>query len=237
MQRNLHGLVGDLLATAGRGQYRWLRRILNQERPSAGLLHLERAGVLRLLPELEALVGVEQDPIWHPEGDAWVHTAMVVDEAARLCGGLSLREQELLMVAALCHDLGKPQTTERRDGRVRSFNHEPAGEPPTRALLGRLDAPSWLAPPVCALVRWHLAPVLFVKSGAKARAYRRLEQKLTAAGASVPLLLLLCRADQFGRTSPHARARRFDEGEAFEARWRASRLSTNGSSRSLDRPR
>lgn len=237
MAQTLDRLVADLLATAGRGQYRWLRWLLLQARPSIPLCQLRRVGLLRLLPELEALVGVEQDPAWHPEGDVWTHTTMVLDEAARLRTGLGQSEQELLMVAALCHDLGKPLTTERRGGRVRSFNHEPAGEAPTRALLARLDAPSWLTPPVCALVRWHLAPVLFVKSGAKARAYRRLEHRLAQSGASVPLLLLLSRADQFGRTSPQARARRFDEGEAFEARWQAARLSTSGSSRSPDRPR
>jgi len=187
-----------------------------------GLHHIQRAGLLRLLPELEALEGLEQDPLWHPEGDAWTHTVMVVDEAAKLRDGLSAREQEILMVAALCHDLGKPKTTERHGDRVRSFAHEPAGEPPTRTMLARLCAPAWLAAPVCALVRRHLAPVLFVKSGAKARAYRRLEQKLVGQGASVPLLLRLAQADQLGRTSPQARARRFDEGEIFAACWRAA---------------
>lgn len=63
-----------------------------------------------IFPELQALMGCPQDKIWHPEGDVWTHTIMVVEEAAKLRTGD--REHDLvLMFAALCHDLGKPATT------------------------------------------------------------------------------------------------------------------------------
>jgi tRNA nucleotidyltransferase (CCA-adding enzyme) len=223
-------LLRALVTTAGHGRYPELSRLLHAERPSIGLRQIQQAGLLRLLPELWALVGLEQDPRWHPEGDAWVHTLLVVDEAARQADGLSPREREILLFAALCHDLGKPQTTERDGERIRSIRHEPAGEAPTRALLCRLDAPAWLAPPVCALVRRHLAPVTFVTCGAKARAYRRLERRLEGEGASVELLLRVARADQLGR-GPGSR---FEEGDLFERRWLASRCEP---SRSPGRPR
>ena len=84
-----------------------------------------RTGLLRFFPELEALVGVPQDPEWHPEGDCWVHNQMVIDEAARLRDGGA--DDEALMFGALLHDVGKPATTASDDGRVRSPNHDVRG--------------------------------------------------------------------------------------------------------------
>ena len=57
---------------------------LQSQRPSIGLEWLRRLGLLRYFPELQALVGVPQEQEWHPEGDVWTHTLMVVDQAARL---------------------------------------------------------------------------------------------------------------------------------------------------------
>ena len=58
--------------------------LLHAARPSIGLaLALDLGVVDRVLPELRPLVGCQQEPEWHPEGDVWVHTLMVVDEARR----------------------------------------------------------------------------------------------------------------------------------------------------------
>ena len=61
--------------------------LLRAARPSIGFKVLEDTGQLRFFPELDALRGVPQDPEWHPEGDVWVHTLMVLDVAASLRGG------------------------------------------------------------------------------------------------------------------------------------------------------
>ena len=61
--------------------------LLRAARPSIGFRFLEDTGQLRFFPELDALRGVPQDPEWHPEGDVWVHTLMVLDAAASLRGG------------------------------------------------------------------------------------------------------------------------------------------------------
>ena len=71
-----------------------------------------------------------------------------------------------------------------------------------------------------ALVEHHLAPALFVKNGATAKAYRRLARKLGAAGASVELLLRVARADHLGRTTAEALARQFPAGDEFLAKAR-----------------
>lgn len=176
--------------------------------PSVGLQVLERTGALAaLFPELHALKGCQQEPEWHPEGDVWLHTLMVVDEAARLARDEQLDDDErlLVMLGALCHDLGKPATTERIEGRIRSRDHESQGEPPTRALLARLGAPHQLIDDVTALVREHLKPFMLFKelatrpTGAADSAVRRLALRVP-----IPRLVRVARADHFGRTTTEA---------------------------------
>ena len=195
--------------------------LLRAARPSIGFKVLEETGQLRFFPEIDALRGVPQDPEWHPEGDVWVHTLMVLDVAATLRGA---GEDLALMFGALCHDLGKPATTERIGGRIRSRGHDVEGVAPTRALLGRMRAPAALVERVAALVEHHLAPALFIRNGASAKGYRRLARKLERTGASIELLVRVARADHLGRTTGDAVAGRFDAGDAFLAAARAHRV-------------
>lgn len=192
--------------------------LLKAERPSLGLEFIEKTGLIRFFPELEAMVDCPQDAIWHPEGTVWVHTLMVVDRAAGLKIG-DPEEDLLLMYGALCHDLGKPDTTfTDEEGRVRSPNHEALGVEPTERFLARVRAPKAFTEKVGLLVRYHLAPATFPKQSARPKAYRRLARKLGA--ADVPLLLLarVARADHFGRTTPDALAGEYPAGEEFLAK-------------------
>ena len=195
--------------------------LLRAAKPSLGFHVLEDTGQLRFFPELDALRGVPQDPEWHPEGDVWVHTLMVLDVAATLRGATPGDEDLALMLGALCHDLGKPATTEQVDGRIRSYRHDVEGVTPTRALLTRMRAPGALVDKVAALVEHHLAPALFIKNRAAAKGYRRLARKLERAGVSIDLLVRVARADHLGRTTDDALAGRFDAGDEFLAAARA----------------
>ena len=189
--------------------------LLLAPKPSIGFKVLEDTDQLRFFPELDALRGVAQDPEWHPEGDVWTHTLMVLDVAATLRDRAD--EDLALMFGALCHDLGKPATTEPSGGRIRSHGHDVEGVAPTRALLGRMHAPGALVDRVAALVEHHLAPALFIRNGATAKGYRRLARKLERAGVSMELLVRVARADHLGRTTADALAGRFDAGDAFLA--------------------
>src|SRR6266496_202997 len=83
--------------------------LLRARRPSMGFaLALELGVVERLFPELDALVGCPQEPEWHPEGDVWIHTLLVIDRARELIDDLDRPRQVTVMLAALCHDFGKP---------------------------------------------------------------------------------------------------------------------------------
>lgn len=173
--------------------------------PSSGLHVLRSTGALEVLfPELFALVGCPQEAEWHPEGDVWIHTLMVVDEAAQLADAEALAPPERLrlVLGALCHDLGKPATTALVEGRIRSRDHEAQGEGPTRSLLARIGAPKEVVEDVVALVREHLKPFQLWRDRASDGAIRRLALRVPLAR-----LVRVARADHFGRTTEDALGR------------------------------
>jgi tRNA nucleotidyltransferase (CCA-adding enzyme) len=176
--------------------------LLLAERPSVGFsLALELGVIERLFPELHALVGCPQEPEWHPEGDVWVHTLMVIDQARTRIADLDKPRQIAVMLGAVCHDLGKPPTTAFVDGRIRSIDHEQAGVPPSEALLDRLNIQTIggydVRAQVFGVVAQHLKPLAFFKSVTPVGdgAFRRLAQKV-----DLELLARVALSDCLGRT-------------------------------------
>ena len=194
-----------------------LRRMLMlTDRPWRAFEWLDRMDQLAVFPRVAALKGVPQDPKWHPEGDVFIHTGLVVNAAAELAAPLSADDREVLMWAALCHDLGKAEVTERAPkGRIRSPGHDVASARIAKEWLESLRISGRLVTRVEALCRHHLAPALFVKEGAGPKAYRRLARKLADAGLKMMDLERFARADQLGRTTDEALSRRFDAGDEF----------------------
>lgn len=101
---------------------------------------LRRAGALEVwFQELAALIGVRQNPKYHPEGDAYVHTMLVLRAAAEMRE--AAQKPLNLMLAALVHDLGKAATTTQdQNGNSHSCEHEIAGVPLLSAMLSRIGA-------------------------------------------------------------------------------------------------
>jgi tRNA nucleotidyltransferase (CCA-adding enzyme) len=193
-----------------------LRRILVElETPSLAFDFLGEVDQLEVFGPLAALKGVPQDPRWHPEGDVYIHTMQVVDRAAEIARSLSSLDREILLFAALCHDLGKPETTSTLDGRIRSIGHEAKSAERTREWLAALRLSHRLANSIETLVAHHLAPAQFVTQGAGPRAYRRLARKLAVGGVRVVDLERLARADHLGRSTVAVRVERFEAGGAF----------------------
>jgi tRNA nucleotidyltransferase (CCA-adding enzyme) len=175
--------------------------LLRARRPSIGFaLALELRVVERLFPELDVLVGCPQEPEWHPEGDVWIHTLLVIDQARMRIDDLDYPRQVALMLGAVCHDLGKPATTAYADGRIRSLDHEEQGVPPAAALLDRLNVHSLqgfdVRREVLGMVANHLKPGMFAKAQPPVGdgAYRRLAQKV-----DLELLARVAKADCEGR--------------------------------------
>lgn len=191
-------------------------------KPSVGLFLMQELGILeKLFPELDKLVGVPQDVRYHPEGDVFVHTALALDVARQASAGLPYPEQVTVMLATLCHDLGKFETTKvfaefpdktrfylspadwaknaGYDGiRVTAHGHAEAGVSLARNILDRLALHSIdgydVRGQVLALVENHLAPFEFHRQPPRDSAFRRLALKV-----DLNLLHKVARADSESR--------------------------------------
>ena len=191
--------LDDLPAERIWGEFEKL--LLQARRPSRGFELALALGVIdRLFPELKALVGCPQEPEWHPEGDVWVHTLMVIDEARTRIDDLDRPQQVAIMLGAVCHDLGKPPTTAFSDGRIRSIDHEQAGVAPATAVLDRLNVHTIggfdVRRQVLGMTAHHLKPGMFgmSKTPVSDGAFRRLAQKV-----DLELLARLAKSDCMGR--------------------------------------
>ena len=192
--------LDDLPAERIWGEFEKL--LLQAERPSIGFVLARDLGVIhQLLPEIEPLYDCPQDPEWHPEGNVWIHTLMVIDTARQLNGDLDRPRLAAVMLGAVCHDLGKPATTATIDGRIKSPNHEAMGVEPATKILDRLNVNTLdnfdVRGHVLGLVTEHLRPMAFFKARDTVTdgAFRRLAQKV-----DLELLARFARADCTGRT-------------------------------------
>ena len=192
--------LDDLPAERIWGEFQKL--LLQAERPSIGFALARELGVVhQILPEMEPLYDTPQDAEWHPEGDVWIHTLMVIDKARELNGDLDRPRLAAIMLGAVCHDLGKPATTAVIDGRVKSPNHEAMGVEPTTKILDRLNVNTLdgfdVRAQVIGLVTEHLRPMAFFKTRDTVTdgAFRRLAQKV-----DLELLARFARSDCHGRT-------------------------------------
>ena len=192
--------------------------LLKAERPSIGLQWLYDLGVVdQIFPEMKSLVGVPQEPEWHPEGDVDVHTLMVADEARKLIDDLPYEKKVAVMLGAVAHDFGKPPTTKFFDGRWRSHSHDEAGVEPTLTFLDRLGIFTLngydVRNQIVQLVRYHLKPGEYYKSKNPVGdgAFRRLARKVEP-----DLLYRVAKADSLGRNPDWLPAERRFGSEAQE---------------------
>jgi tRNA nucleotidyltransferase (CCA-adding enzyme) len=192
--------------------------LLAAREPSVGLRWLDTLGATRqLFPEIEALKGVPQEFDWHPEGDVFIHTLLVCDRARELVDDLEYPRRVAVMLAALCHDFGKPSTTQFVDGRMRSRGHSEAGVRPALAFLERLKVFTLegydVRSQVAALVRDHLKPGEFYRARDEVTdgAFRRLARE-----CELELLYRVAKADSLGRNAPWVPRERWFNADAQE---------------------
>ena len=112
-------------------------KMLTEGQPRRAFELLDSSGLLpHVLPEVAAMKGVEQPPEWHPEGDVWVHTLLLLEK-------LPAKPAATLAWGALLHDVGKPPTFRAPDPaeerpRIRFSGHAEVGATLTRGILNRL---------------------------------------------------------------------------------------------------
>jgi tRNA nucleotidyltransferase (CCA-adding enzyme) len=172
----------------------WEKLLLQGRQPSRGMAFLKACGWLRFFPELAALDGCPQDPRWHPEGDVWAHTLHCMDAFA--AERVDDRDEDLIVgLAVLCHDMGKPLTTEIDDAGIRSHGHESAGTAPARTFMQRLNVAGRLIEQVLPLVKCHMRPAMLYHNRSSSAAIRRLARDC----GRLDRLLRVFRADAAGR--------------------------------------
>ena len=185
--------AGEVDALVPERVFAELSKALTEDRPSVFFEVLRACGALiRLFPEIEALFGVPQPPVHHPEIDTGIHTLMVLDQAARLSA------EPVVRFAALTHDLGKALTD--REDWPRHRGHEQRGLPALARLCDRLRAPNNYRQLAAQVMRYHghahraleLRPGTLVALLTRLDAFR---QK-----AVLERFLLACEADARGRT-------------------------------------
>lgn len=178
--------------------------LLKANKPSQGFELLDELNAL--YPELKALQGVAQDKTYHPEGDVWTHTMLSIDAMAELRTGDNKRDL-MLMLATLCHDLGKVEATKEVDGKVSAIAHEHILEP-TTSLINRLSNEKALLDGILPLVKEHLTPSQLHKQKAKDPAIRRLSTRV-----NIEDLVIVAKADYLGRTTAEAKKKNYPAGE------------------------
>ena len=144
-------------------------------------------------PELAALIGVPQNPVFHGEGDVWNHTMMVLDEAARL--RQQVQNPYGFMLAALTHDFGKAVCTEEKNGVIHAYEHETKGLPLAETFLRRLTGESKLIRYVLNLVELHMKPNTVAESQSAEKVTTRMFDRAEDPEALVCIAL----ADDLGR--------------------------------------
>ena len=131
--------------------------LLGSEKPSVFFEILREMDQLDVwFPELKSLIGVEQDPVYHPEGDVWVHTMEVIDRAAEYRGNVS--DPYAFMMLALTHDLGKTVTSEFINGRIHAYDHENRGLPLAETFVKRLSGEKDVIRYVKNMLPLHMRP-------------------------------------------------------------------------------
>lgn len=124
-------------------------KILTSAQPARGVRLLDETGLaIEFLPELSKMKGVEQPMEYHPEGDVFIHTLLLLE-------GLKNAEMELAM-GALLHDVAKPNTFQRAPDRIRFHGHDVLGAQMARDICKRLCFSNDQTDLIASLVLEHL---------------------------------------------------------------------------------
>jgi poly(A) polymerase len=127
-----------------------LTRMLTEGHARRAFLLLDKSGLLKqVLPEISAMKGVEQPPEFHPEGDVFVHTLLLLDNLPNPC-------PLTLAWGALLHDVGKPPTFRVAPDRIRFDDHVEVGVKMAEEICGRLRFSNDETEQILALVDNHM---------------------------------------------------------------------------------
>ena len=135
-----------------------LTRMLTEGQARRAFQLLDTTGLLpEVLPEIAAMKGVQQPPQYHPEGDVFVHTLLLLDKLqAGASGSISGSVSKTLAWGALLHDVGKPPTFRVAPDRIRFDGHVEVGVKMAAEILRRLRFSNHETDQILALIDNHM---------------------------------------------------------------------------------
>jgi poly(A) polymerase len=143
-------LAGEISAVSRERVRDELTRMLTEGHARRAFLLLDESGLLReVLPEISAMKGVQQPPQFHPEGDVFVHTLLLLENLPYPCS-------PALAWGALLHDVGKPPTFRVAPDRIRFDGHVEVGVKMAEEICKRLRFSGDDVEQVLALVDHHM---------------------------------------------------------------------------------
>lgn len=173
-----------------------VKALTKADTPSVFFRTLRAVGHLgEFFPEIEALIGVPQNPKFHPEGDVFEHTMLTLDAAASLRS--MAKEPVNFMLAALMHDLGKANATEiSPEGKITSYLHPDTGIVLSEKQLKRLTNNVRTISYVKNMVWLHMRPNMLACADSKKKKSREMfDMSLCPED-----LMLISRSDATGKT-------------------------------------
>ena len=167
------------------------KHILEDASPSLYFNSLDKELEKYPLNLLAKLKKVEQSPKYHPEGNVWNHTMLVLDEGAKVRD--ESHDTKVFMWSALLHDIGKPDTTRVRKGRITSYDHDRVGAKVSIEFLEHYTKDKGFIRKVSMMVRYHMHMLYVLKDLPFANISEMVKD------TDVHDLALLCRCDRLGR--------------------------------------
>ena len=191
-----------------------LLKILCCDNPVMGLEELEDIGALKyIIPELQETVGMTQNK--YHFGDVWEHTLKVVDNVKEMVKTNTLFPKngythQVLMVAALLHDIGKINTRTEKDGKVQFIGHELESEKLAIKILKRLKFSNDFIDDVAFAVREHMRFKSFGDNTPSDKALRKFQYACETL-SRFELCLRLIHADNMAHAEKYCSPNQFDK--------------------------
>lgn len=149
------------------------KALLKADKPSVFFEVLRQTDGLDFwFPEVKALEGIPQNPVYHPEGDVWNHTMEVLDRAAVYRDGAS--DPFSFMLSALVHDFGKVTATREINGVLHAYSHEIEGLVPAEIFLRRITKEKSVISYCLNMLQLHMKPVAMLNTGASQKSFNRM---------------------------------------------------------------
>ncbi len=172
--------------------YRVKNVLMTSGSPSTEIKKLINEGYFDIEPftMIRDLDKIEQNKVFHKEGNVFNHTMLVIDKASELRE--KAENKEVFMLSALLHDIGKINSTKMKNGKLTSYNHDLESAKMTVDFLREFENED-IIKKVSSMTRYHMQPLYYNKNA------KQINPKEIVENTEIRDLYLLNIADRLGR--------------------------------------